>query len=141
MSSEDPDRKRLISKWLEPNADKARRSNENERRLANRLGGKRVQRSGGKLWSRRAAGSTGTGMTEGGDVELREFFVENKRTELKSLSVKREWLTQIRAAAARVGKEPALIMTFEVDRKPPEDWVAIPIEVFEHLRKKIDQSG
>ena len=131
-------RKRLKSKWLEPNADKARRSNNNERRLADRLGGKRVQRSGGKLWSRRAAGTTGTGMTEGGDVALREFFIENKRTELKSMSVKREWLSQIRSAAARVGKDPALIMTFEIERKPPEDWVAIPIEVFERLRKKID---
>lgn len=130
----DPERKRLRTKWLEPNADRADRSNKNERRLAERLGGKRVPRSGGKLWSRRAAGSTGTGMTQGGDVATVDFFIENKRTELKSMSIKREWLTQITEAAARVGKTPALIMTFEDGRRDPEDWVAVPIAVFERLR-------
>jgi hypothetical protein len=134
MSDPEPERKKLRMKWLEPNSDRAARSNRNERRLAERLGGKRVPRSGGKLWSSRAGGSTGTGMTQGGDVTTIDFFIENKRTELKSMSIKREWLTQITEAAARVGKKPALIMTFEDKRKDPEDWVAIPMAEFERLR-------
>jgi hypothetical protein len=73
-------------------------------------------------------------MTQGGDVATVDFFIENKRTELKSMSIKREWLTQITEAAARVGKTPALIMTFEDGRRDPEDWVAVPIAVFERLR-------
>lgn len=135
MSEEEP-RKKLTSKWLQPNFDRARRSNKNERRLADRLGGRRVAKSGGTLWSRRSAGETGTGMTKGGDVETRDFFIENKRTEKASMSVKREWLDGIREAAKREMKDPALIMTFEIERRPPEDWIAIPLDVFERLRAK-----
>lgn len=127
---------KLKLKWLEPNHDKAKRSNKNERRLAKQLSGRRVVRSGGTLWSRRAGGSTGSGTTKGGDVETKDFFIENKRTEKASMSVKHEWLDGIRTAAARVMKDPALIITFEFDRRPPEDWVAVPIAVFERLRAK-----
>jgi hypothetical protein len=127
----------LKSKWLEPTADTATRSNENERRLATRLGGKRVPRSGGKYWSARASGPTGTKITEGGDVSTKEFHIENKRTVNQSIGIKREWLDGIREAAKRVMKDPALILTFEDEDKKqsPEDWVAVPISVFERLRK------
>ena len=130
------ERKKLRTKWLEPNSDRKIRSNKNEKRLAKRLtGGRRVKQSGGALWSRRERGS-GTRTTEGGDVKTRDFHLENKRTDNKSISVKREWLDDIRAAAKRVMKDPGLILTFEDGKKPPEDWVAVPIEVFERLRNK-----
>jgi len=130
------ERKRLRTKWLEPNADRKTRSNKNEHRLAKKLtGGRRVKQSGGALWSRRESGS-GTRTTEGGDVKTRDFHMENKRSEKKSISVTREWLKQITEAARRVQKDPALILTFEDGKKPPEDWVAVPIEVFERLRNK-----
>ncbi len=131
-----PERKRLKSKWLEPTADTARRSNTNERRLADRLGGKRVPRSGGKSWSSRLGGATGQKMTEGGDVSTIDFFIENKRSVKNSIGVKRSWLDDIDASAKRVMKDPALILTFEdeLERKPPMDWVAIPLHVFERLR-------
>lgn len=132
----DESRKKLRTKWLEPNSDRAARSNNNERRLAKQLGGKRIPRSGGRLWSRRMGGATGAGTTEGGDVSTKDFHIENKRTDKKSMGIKREWLTEVREAAKRAGKDPALIITFEDGRKAPEDWVAVPIEVFERLRAK-----
>jgi hypothetical protein len=142
-----PERKKLRSKWLDPNADRARRSNQNERRLAKRLGGKRIARSGGKLWSSRLKGASArgkginlagvSGTTEGGDVAVKEFHFENKRTINKSMSVQRAWLLGITEAARQAGKDPGLILTFENGRKPPEDWVALPLDVFERLRKKV----
>lgn len=138
-SGSDPNERRVLrAKWLEPTADTAARSNRNERRLAKQLGGKRIAKSGGNLWSSRAGGSTGTRITEGGDVKTKDFHIENKRTVKDSISVKRAWLDGIRAAAIRAMKDPAIILTFEDDleRKPPEDWVAVPISVFERLRRK-----
>jgi hypothetical protein len=132
------ERKRLRTKWLEPTADTANRSNRNERRLAQQLGGKRIPRSGGKSWSNRAGGATGKKTTEGGDVGTKDFHIENKRSVKESIGVKKQWLDDISAAAHRVMKDPALILTFEdeLERRPPEDWVAIPIKVFERLRSR-----
>lgn len=141
MSDEEPARKPLLrQKWLQPNADTKRRSNENETRLAKKLGGKRVRNSGGKPWSARDAKTVvGSGpTTEGGDVATHDFFIENKRSEKKSISVQKEWIEQIKESARRVGKSPAVILTFETPRKPPEDWVMIPIDVFDRLRKNHD---
>jgi hypothetical protein len=130
------ERKRLRTKWLEPNTDRKRRSNKNEHRLAKKLvGGKRIKQSGGALWSPRERGS-GTRTTEGGDVKTADFHLENKRTDKKSMSVQREWLNAVKAAAKRVMKEPGVILTFEGKLQAPEDWVMVPIEVFERLRNK-----
>lgn len=130
----------LRQKWLQPNSDTKRRSNKNERRLARALGGKRVRNSGGRAWSRGDAKTVvGSGpVTEGGDLSTRDFFLENKRSEKKSISVQKEWLEGIKDSARRVGKDPGVILTFETARKPPEDWVLIPIEVFDRLRRKQD---
>lgn len=142
-------RKRLRTKWLETNADQASRSNKNERRLAKRLGGKRIARSGGKLWSGRLRGETAragsigiegsTALTEGGDVAVRDFHFENKRTVKKSMGIQRDWLRGVQDAAKRMGKDPGLIITFEDGRKDPEDWVAVPIAIFERLRALKDR--
>lgn len=87
------------------------------------------------FWSHREAGATGTRITEGKDLQNREFSFENKRTDKGSMSVKLEWLEEIQKAATRSGKDPGVILTFERPRKDPEDWVAIPISVFERLCK------
>ena len=136
MSEEVPEKKKRLPKWLEPNTDRKRRSNKNERRLASKLnGGKRIKQSGGALWSPRERGS-GTRTTEGGDVKTRDFHLENKRTDKKSMSVQREWLDDVKAAARRVMKEPGVILTFETKFQESEDWVMVPIAVFERLRAK-----
>jgi hypothetical protein len=130
----------LRQKWLQPNHDTKRRSNKNEARLAKALGGKRVRNSGGKPWSRADASTVvGTGpVTEGGDLSTADFFIENKRSEKKSISVQKEWIDGIKESAKRTGKYPAVILTYETPRKPPEDWVMIPIDVFDRLRKNHD---
>lgn len=136
MSDEASEKKKLRTKWLEPNTDRKRRSNKNEHRLAKKLsGGKRIKQSGGALWSPRERGS-GTRTTEGGDVKTKDFHLENKRTDKQSMSVQREWLDDVKTAARRVMKEPGVILTFETKFQPPEDWVMVPIEVFERLRSK-----
>ena len=136
MSDEPIERKRLRTKWLEPNSDRKSRSNKTERRVAKKLaGGKRIAQSGGRLWSPRERGS-GTRVTEGGDVKTPDFHLENKRTDKKSMSVERAWLDAVKAAARRVMKDPGVILTFETKLQPAEDWVMVPIEVFERLRAK-----
>lgn len=139
--NETPTRKPLLrQKWLQPNADTKKRSNKNEYRLARALGGKRVRNSGGRAWSSADAKTVvGTGpTTEGGDLTTRDFFLENKRSEKKSISVQKEWIDGIKDSARRVGKDPGVILTFETPRKPPEDWVLIPLDVFDRLRKNQD---
>lgn len=141
MSNDDPEKpvkKKLRIKWLEPNTDRKKRSDNNERRLAKRLGGKRTPRSGGKLWSRYDKSEVHLAskvVTEGKDLETKDFCFENKRSEKKSISVKKDWVDGIREAARREGKYPGVILTFEVPRKDPEDWVLIPIDVFDRLRR------
>jgi hypothetical protein len=70
--------------------------------------------------------------TDDGDLSTPEFLVEHKRTDNKSMSIKRDWLDKVREGASRVGKDPALVITFERPAKPgcpPEDWIILPLEV------------
>lgn len=123
--------KRLKLKYLEnPNHDRARRSNKQERRVASRLGGRRIRNSGGARWSRHDYS------TDDGDVATPEFHVEQKSTQKKSISVKREWLDKVREGARKFGKDPALVLTFDDPNKPaqpPEDWICVPLEVAQRV--------
>lgn len=114
-------------KWLEePNNDRARRSRKQEDRIAKKLGGRRLRRSGGSRWSKYDQS------TDDGDVATPEFHVEHKRTDNKSMSIKKEWLEKVREGAKKFGKDPALVITFEEPTKPsvpPEDWILIPLDV------------
>ena len=122
---------RLKLKWLEePNHERARRSRYQETRVADKLGGRRLPNSGAKFWSKRS--KVFSGSTDDGDLATPEFHVEHKRTDNKSMSIKRDWLDKVSEGANRVGKAPALVITFERPAKPnspPEDWLVIPLEV------------
>lgn len=132
---DDPTSGRLQLKWLENNnLGKATRSRKNEDRIASKMGGRRLPGSGGKYWSKYDTGEgVGFGMaTDDGDLATPEFLVEHKRTDNKSISIKREWLDKVRDGATRVGKDPALVITFERPAKPgspAEDWIVMPLEV------------
>jgi hypothetical protein len=119
--------KRLKLKWLEnENHERARRSNKQERRVASKLGGRRIRNSGGARWSKH------DGSTDGGDVATPEFHVEQKTTKKASMSLKREWLGKVREGARKFGKDPAVVITFDDPNKPydpPEDWILVPIDV------------
>jgi Holliday junction resolvase len=126
-SSPPEERKRLGLKWLEnPNYERARRSNKQERKIATKLGGIRRPQSGGKRWSKYDS------TTEDGDMTTPEFQVEHKRTDKKSISIKREYLDKVKIGARKFGKDPAVAITFQDPQKPyaeDEDWIMVPLEV------------
>lgn len=127
MESDGP--RRPTPKHLDPNYDKYKRSKKHEERLGKRLGGKRIPRSGGLAWSRWDP------TTAGGDVAVPDFHIEHKRTEAGSMSIQLEWLDKVKDGARRAGKDAALAVTFEKKGRPPNDWIMIPLEVFEALTK------
>jgi Holliday junction resolvase len=123
--------KRLKLKWLEnPNHERARKSNKQERRVASRLGGRRIRNSGGARWSKHDHS------TDDGDVATPEFHVEQKTTRKASMSLKREWLRKVKEGARKFGKDPAVVITFDDSTKPyepPEDWILMPVEVAQRV--------
>lgn len=134
MDTKKPDptdgNRRLSLKWLEPNYERARKSRKQEDRVAGRLGGRRLRRSGGTQWSKDDV------TTEDGDVATPEFHVEQKSTEKLSMSIPRKWLAKIREGARKFGKDPAVVLTFtdpKKPHKPPEDWICMPIEVAQRI--------
>jgi hypothetical protein len=124
----DDEVRRPTPKYLDANYGKYKRSKKHEERLGKRLGGRRIPRSGGLPWSR----SDPT--TAGGDVSTPDFHLEHKRTDNASMSVSKEWLIKVREGARRVAKDPGLIVTFEKKGSPLEEWVMLPLDVFERLK-------
>lgn len=112
---------------FEPNKDRYRRSRKHETRVGTALGGKRLPRSGGLAWSKHDK------TTAGGDVCTPIALVEHKRTEKQSLSLKLEWLQKVEAAARRLHKDPAVVITFEQKLRSPEDWILLPLAVYKRL--------
>lgn len=133
-----PERKRPVPKSMEPNYDRYKRSKKHENRLSERLGGKRLPRSGGISWSSKwdKSAVTKSNMTLDGDLGTPDFHFEHKRTEGKTLSVAKDWLTKVSEGARRVAKDPGVILTFEKKGQKPEDWALIPLEVLERLLKQ-----
>lgn len=127
MSDDAPRRPQI--KHLDANYDKYKRSKKHEDRLGKRLGGKRIPRSGGMAWSKWDSS------TAGGDISVPDFHIEHKRTDCKSMSVQHEWLTKVSEGARKVGKDPALAVTFEKKGQFLDDWIMIPLDVFERLLK------
>src|SRR5688572_23785435 len=120
-------------KWLDDNYGRVRKSKKQEQRIASKIGGKRIPRSGGLPWSNWLKNKTSDG-----DISTKEFHVEHKSTEHASISIKKEWLNKVAAGARSSMKDPALVVTFEKGLDQPEDWVMIPISVFERLIAKHD---
>ena len=137
--------KRLKLKWLEPNYDRFKRSKKHENRLASRLGGRRLPQSGAKRLSSHALRAQTSldekpeTITLNGDLSLPDFWVEHKRTETGTMSIKREWWEKLLEGSRTAGREPALLVTFEKKASPfskPLDLVLIPLDVFERMRGK-----
>lgn len=111
-----------------------------EKLVAEAVGGKRVCGSGA--------------FEDKGDVNREEgafqFKIECKRTTNESLGVKASWLTKISDEARAAGVHPALSIQFDKsvmgkiarasDRAPaPEDWIAIPLHLFQELIEAADE--
>lgn len=116
-------------KVFDDNYGKYRRSKQHEDRIAGALHGRRIPRSGGLAWS------GWDSKTANADIQARNFMIEHKRTVNASMSVKLDWLLKVREGASASGREPALAITFERGTRQPEDWVAIPLEIFERLTR------
>lgn len=101
-----------------------------EKRVAEKLGGKTQPGSGASMY---AKGDVKQDNKE--NFSLTHFLIECKQTEKKSLSVKGEWLAKITREAMACGKEPALSIQIRGndDTMCEQDWVAIPMSVFQRL--------
>lgn len=93
-----------------------------ESRVANKLNGHRQAGSGSSIYAK-------------GDIKLDNFLIECKTTQNKSISIKKGWLSKITKEALAVQKDPALSFEIGGDSDPvtENDWIAIPMSVFERL--------
>lgn len=141
--SDDTGPKKVRPRWMDPNYDRFKRSKKHEQRLAKRLGGKRLPQSGAQRLSKYAvAAQTDLAVkpptiTQNGDLALPDFWVEHKRTDTGTMSIKREWWQKVCAGAREASREPAILITFETPHSPsskPIDLALIPLDVFERLR-------
>jgi len=140
MSSDEPKKAKI--RYLDPNYDRAKRSRKQEQRVADRLGGRRLPANGAKSISRWSTSKVlNTNPTQKGDLSCREFHIEHKRTETDTMSIKREWVRKVSEGARFAGKDPAVIVTFEKRGMPEEDWVLVPIAVFERMRDAEAKEG
>lgn len=117
-------------KWLEPQRDGYRRSKKHELRLAKELGGRRLSNSGGARRSR-----WDTKRSQGGDLEVQDALVEHKYTSKKSIGLKLDWWVKVCDGAARIGKPPALMLTFVRKLAADLDLVLISKEHYLHLTR------
>ncbi len=107
-----------------------------ERNKVQKHGQKAEKRTAKRFEVIRRAGS---GSVDGfkGDFEVRNFLVENKTTEHRSISLKYDWLRKISKEALAENKEPALAIQF-VDREgnpiaTDAKWVCIPERLFNEM--------
>lgn len=111
-----------------------------ENRIADRLGGKRVRGSGASRYSKADVRDVSL-VGEDGDVE---FLVECKQTMHASMSVTWKWLLKISAEANAVQREPVLAIEIKGGERDPNcerDWAVIPMRVLEKLVGKKINTG
>ena len=71
-----------------------------------------------------------------GDIDLGPVLLEAKSTISDSLALKFDWLAKIADEARRVGKTPALAVSFVSGRGvpfPDGEWVMLPRDVFKEI--------
>jgi len=100
---------------------KHKKSKNQEKRLAKKLGGQRQKGSGSQPYSK-------------GDVRTVELLTEAKRTDKKSISIKVQYLDKITKEATSYDCVPAVAIAFE-DTPPlvPKDWILVPAEFLREL--------
>lgn len=109
---------------FDQNHDRAKKSTREEDRVAEKLGGRRLPRSGGLAWSRHDK------TTDGGDLANRDLHVEHKRAEpdTKSIGIQRHWLAKVTEGAKRRVKVPGMVLSFEAPRGHEQDWLVLPLD-------------
>lgn len=107
---------------------------EQENRIAQKLGGKRVKGSGSSIYSKGDVRDVAALSGEG--LEDTEFLVECKQTSKASISIKWDWLRKITREANGVLKQPMLTIEIKGGQGDPlcdRDWVMVPARVWEKL--------
>lgn len=102
-----------------------------EDRIANRLGGKRVRGSGASMYSK--------GDVRDVSLSGNDFLVECKQTDKASISIKWDWLRKISKEAMAVGKNPALTIEIKGGKFDPNtdrDWVLLPVRIIEQIKER-----
>jgi hypothetical protein len=119
-------------------------SREQENRVAERLGGTRVFKSGAGRIEAGVSGGRAIRFVGGkGDVSSDVLLAECK-TIVKgaSISVKQAHLIKITREARLVGKSPAEVISFPVmPDDTDQDWILIPLGVWEKIREKSERAG
>lgn len=103
----------------------SRTSDDQEKELAEKADG----------WKTPASGAT---PDYKGDVKGDSFLFEAKRTDKKSLRIKKDWLEDIEEEAIGENLKPAVeieISTVELGRKK---WMMVPSSVFWEMREKLE---
>lgn len=94
-----------------------------EKALAHRLGGRQTPGSGALAGAK-------------GDVEVRQFLIENKTSMGDSFSVKKQVLLKIYGEAMESGKVPALAFQFvtpDGKSEKRERWVCVPEHMWDEI--------
>lgn len=125
QGASDDDQSKPGPRVFEQNYDRAKKSTREEERIAKKLGGRRLPRSGGLEWSRHDS------TTDGGDLANRDLHIEHKRVEpqTKSVRVTRDWLAKVTEGAKRRAKIPGLVVSFEAAQGHEQDWLMLPLDV------------
>lgn len=126
--------------YLETKSKKGHGDSEShENRVADRLKGRVVPRSGAGRTPVRAIRALGQEAGGKGDVSTDMQLIEGKTTGKGSFSVKRAHLIKITREARNVMKSPAMAYGFEV--MPPDvdrDWILVPVGVWEKMLERLD---
>lgn len=110
----------MESSFKKPDRDK-RAWKRTERRIAERIGGRRH-------------GMSGAAVELKGDLSNDVVLVESKSTAKASISLKQAWFEKINQEAIAVHKTPAVAVTFEnMDKLADRDWILIPLRYFKEL--------
>jgi hypothetical protein len=118
----------LRLQWAEqPARDSYRQSKKHEMRLAKELGGRRLPNSGGARRSR-----WDPRRSQGADLISEFEVVEHKFTRANSIRLHLDWWLKLCDGAARIGKPPALMLTFV--RKMAADLDLVVISKEHYLR-------
>jgi len=110
-----------------------------ERRIAKKLGGKTIKNSGAGFRTGQDRIRESGVRTDHADIQTKDFQIEHKFTKHKSMAIQKEWLDGIRISAGASMKYPAVGVTFDLpEGSGPDDWVMIPLEVFEQIIGKLE---
>ena len=127
----------MARRGRQPHKTRFKKSQATEKRIAKELGGRALPRSGGLPWD--SKGWDPNRRTAEGDLTTDDFLIEHKRIEpqVGSIGVKRQWLQKVTSGAKRLGKYPAMVVTFEGATEMEQDWALIPMSLMKRLVGKL----